>query len=196
MTSPSPIVRPLTDNEIDLAREVFGNSIDYAAVRLHEGQYMPFQKPGTAMAPNGHLYMYGCYEHDYALQDVISQAHFIHEMTHVWQYQNRILEPVAAALELNLRHAFNYAAAYYYDLNGRKDLLEYNMEQQATIVQDYFLLTRSGCALETGHCRTGGAFDERLGTFEKVLAKFNADPAYARRDAFPRSMFNPKGPRT
>ena len=56
----------------------------------------------------------------------------------------------------------------------KKDLLDYNMEQQASIVQDYFVLKN-----KHGHD------DGEKQLFEKVLKNFIADPSYAKRAAFP-----------
>ena len=184
--------RPLTQGEITLAQGIFGNAIDYGRVRIHDGKFMPFHPKGTGMAPEGNLYMYGCYHDDYSVKGPRVRAHFIHEMAHVWQYQNRILDPIRAAVELNLRHRFNYGASYAYHIDGTKDLLDYNMEQQATIIQDYFLLCREACGLESGHCRNADDAQARLPLYAKTLEKFLKDPAYARRDAFPARLRPPR----
>lgn len=179
--------RGLTPGEIALARAVFGASVDYNQVRITDGKFLPFQPRGTAMAPNGNLYMYGCYCADFAAGDLWQQAHFIHEMAHVWQYQNRILHPVHAAIALNLQHAFNYRAAYDYTLAPGRDLLSYNMEQQAAILQDDFILRRGGDgAGHRGHCRNTGLDDAAcLNLMRDTLAAFRANPSYARRAQFP-----------
>jgi len=187
--------RPLTKGEIALAKTVFGDAIDYDRVTITEGQFIAFQPHGTAMAPEGNLYMYGCYREDYAQGDVYTQGHFIHEMTHVWQYQNKILHPIAAAVALNLKHKFNYLASYDYTLDGAKDLLAYNMEQQASIVQDYFVLTHGGRPGYRGHCRNAETDADKKALYKKTLANFLQNPGYARRDAFPKlSLFGRKKP--
>lgn len=186
--------RPLTPGEIALAETVFGNSIDYARVTITDGQFIGFQPKGTAMAPEGNLYMYGCYKPDYATGDAYTQGHFIHEMTHVWQYQNKVLKPIVAAVELNFRHAFNYMAAYDYTLDARKDLLDYNMEQQASIVQDYFITKTAGHPAHRGHCKNACTPDDKINLFEKVLDKFLHNPHYARQADFPATFRKPKPP--
>jgi hypothetical protein len=173
--------RPLTVGEIALARGIFGDSIDYAAVSIFDSKFTGFHPSGTAMAPNGNLYMPGCYRDDYAQEDVFYKSTFLHEMTHVWQYQNKVLNPIAEALKLALKHKFNYNAAYAYTLDEKKDLLDYNMEQQASIVQDYFVLKREGASLPWGNCMNEATDAEKTRLFEKVLGKFHADPLYARK---------------
>lgn len=177
--------RPLTSAEIDLARSVFGTAIDYAQVTIRDGKFMPLQPRNSGMAPDGHIYMYGCYRDDYAQGSLAEQGFFIHEMTHVWQFQNKVLHPVAGFIDLLARHKFNYAAAYYYNLDGVQDLTDYNMEQQASLVQDHFILTRGGNPQYRGRCLNKAPLPETLALMEKALSRFCADPAYARRAQFP-----------
>lgn len=180
----SPLPKPaesrkLTAGETALARRVFGNSIDYDAVTISEGKFIAFQPYGTAMAPNGHLYMYGCYKDDYSHENDRWQSHFIHEMTHVWQQQNKVLNPVAEAMKLSLKFRFNYDAAYDYKLDGKKDLLDYNMEQQASLVQDYFMLKICGVNGHSGRCKNICSDGDKITLMEKALANFLRDPHYA-----------------
>lgn len=60
---------------------------------------------------------------------------FAHEITHVWQWQNRATtgySPLRAAREHE-----GGADPYLYDINTRTDFLEYGYEQQASIVEEY-----------------------------------------------------------
>ncbi len=191
------VSRPLTKGEIALARTIFADSIDYATVTVSDQKFMgiPFLPEGTAMAPNGSLFMPGCYKTDYSTEDTLWQGTFLHEMTHVWQYQNKVLNPIATAAKLAVKHKFDYAAAYNYVLDDKKDLLDYNMEQQATIVQDYFVLKDRGTSV-WDRCYNPCDDVEKLRLYEKVLEKFLADPAYAKRTAFPAfGLGKPKPPK-
>lgn len=179
------VSRPLTSGEVALAKSVFGDSVDYSAVKISDGKFVGFHPEGTAMAPNGNLYMYGCYHADYSQESVMTQSLFIHEMTHVWQYQNKILAPIAEAVKLNIKHKFNYTAAYNYTLDGKKDLLDYNMEQQASIVQDYFALKNDPKSVLWSNCDNDECAKDRLPLYEKTLAKFIADQSYAKQAQFP-----------
>lgn len=131
--------RNLTANEIALARSVFRDSIDYARVRIHARRYVFFQPAASGMTPNGHVYACGdAHRSDYASCDIDRRAFFIHEMAHVWQHQNRVLRVRTSAVRLMIRHGFRYAHAYRYTLAPMRDLLDYNLEQQATIIEDYY----------------------------------------------------------
>lgn len=174
--------RPLTDGEIRLARSIFADSIDYAAIRIHDRTYLPGLPAHTAMAPNGQIYMAKNHRPDYAAAPPHMQAFFLHEMTHVWQYQNNIFNPVKEAAKLSIKHRFNYDAAYPYMLDAAKDLMSYNMEQQASIVEDYFYIKVTGNTAHLGKCRNSKCtVPERLALYRRVLGAFHANPAYARR---------------
>ena len=166
--------RKLTQNEIDMAKTVFGDAIDYDVVRINDKKYMFFQSKHVAMAPNGNLYMGAQLKSDdYALENSFSKRSlFIHEMAHVWQFQNKILHPLKTGVKLMVKHAFNYGAAYPYKLDSKKDLLEYNMEQQASIIQDYFLLNHQGVFRWQGNCKNDEKVAKRAAAYEKVLENF------------------------
>ena len=84
--------RALSEGEISLAKDVFGDSIDYSTVRLRDEDYVPWQGKDYVMAPNGHIYfgeeLRGVA--DWSLESLQRQGLFIHEMTHVWQHQHGV----------------------------------------------------------------------------------------------------------
>ncbi len=180
-----PVKRPLTAGEVKLAQEVFGNSIDYTTVKIHDRPFAPFHQRNVAMTPNGQMYMNGCYSDDYSRTDSQGRSLFIHEMTHVWQYQNKIFNVLGTGIELTLKHKFNYNAAYAFQLEAGKDLVDYGMEQQAAIVQEYFLVKHEGLGTYVRHCQNTGTTAEKIALYEKVLEKFLKDPLYAKNDKTP-----------
>jgi hypothetical protein len=128
--------RTLTFAEEELARTIFGSSIDYNAVRIHRGGYTRFQGDNTTVTPNGNLYCPdGTYCDDFSKG---SRSHFIHEMTHVWQYQNKVLDPRVAAAGEFIRTGGDYGQSYSYKPDPAKDFLDYGLEQQAEMVEWYF----------------------------------------------------------
>lgn len=129
--------RSLTPGEIELARSVFADAIDYDRVRLVLGKWWPFQPRRTAMAPMGNIYFHpdsGGWSEDFAAENVNRQAFFIHEMTHVWQAQKggRFYLPL-------MRHPF---CIYRYRLKPGKPFRRYGLEQQAELVARRFLADR------------------------------------------------------
>ncbi len=129
--------RPLTPGEIAIARSMFGDAIDYAPVRIRRRKFFPFHPRRVTMAPRGHLHFHPdgtSYCDDFAAASLHLQAHFIHEMVHVWQTQTR----GNWYLILN-RHPW---CRYDYAIKPGWRLEQYGIEQQAEIVRHAFLLRR------------------------------------------------------
>jgi hypothetical protein len=125
--------RGLTLAERRLASSVFGSAIDYDRVRLCNDKWAFFQPRHIVMAPRGAIHFHpkgGLFCDDFCGKDASDQGLFIHEMTHVWQYQSGI------NLVLR-RHPF---CRYSYSLKPGWPLRRYGIEQQAEIVRHYFLL--------------------------------------------------------
>ncbi|PAX09394.1 vgr related protein [Sphingomonas lenta] len=125
--------RPLTPGEVDLARSVFGESIDYARVALSRTKWAFFQPRGVVMAPLGciHFHPKGTlWRDDFASAALGDQGLFIHEMVHIWQHQRGLFLPLR-------RHPF---CRYGYSLKPGQPFSRYGIEQQAEIVRHAFLL--------------------------------------------------------
>ncbi|WP_034917648.1 hypothetical protein [Erwinia sp. 9145] len=127
-------LRLLTPGEKLLANELFFNSVSYYQVWVHHGSFLPFDMQGnhTAMTPLGEIWFEShVYQDDFFMATVDFQHLFLHEMMHVWQYQH--------GMNVMMRGLFSWAADYTYDFD-KKRLSDYSMEQQASIVADYWLL--------------------------------------------------------
>lgn len=133
--------RAMTAGEIDLARSVFGNAIDYARVTLRRRKWFPLQPRAITMAPRGHLHFHprgDSYCEDFAEAGVLRQGLLIHELTHVWQTQTR-----GEWYLLLHRHPW---CRYDYSLKPGWKLEKYGIEQQAEIVKHAFWM-RNGVTL-------------------------------------------------
>lgn len=126
-----PQVRALTAGETALAASVFGAALDTARVTVRRAKWWALQPWWVTMAPDGHIW---CHPNgpnwcaDYAAASAGYQAHFIHELVHVWQYQ------VGGHLALR-RPPW---ARYGYAIVPGKPFTRYGLEQQACIVEDAF----------------------------------------------------------
>lgn len=132
-----PDARALTAGEVAFARSIFGDAINYDAVRIFRRKWAFFQPRQTVMAPCGHIHFHpagALYRDDFAVGDLADQGLFIHEMTHVWQAQTRgrFYLPL-------MRHPF---CRYAYDWQPGRAFDRYGLEQQAEIVRHAFLLVR------------------------------------------------------
>jgi hypothetical protein len=91
------------------------------------------------MAPDGHVWCHPNgfnWASDFAAEPVSSQAHFIHELVHVWQVQT------GGHLALR-RPPF---ARYRYTITPGKPFARYGIEQQACIVEHAFRARARGDA--------------------------------------------------
>lgn len=176
--------RMLTENEKNLADKIFGNSVKYNEVLIFNEKYAFFQPSNSGMTPNGNIYIDGKTEVlDYgsATLDRESKAFFIHEMTHVWQKQNNVLNPIVSAIANSFRHAFFYGESYKYTLESDKDLLEYRMEQQAQIIEDYARVTLLHLSPKFGLMQNKVTYSKAIVLFNFVLSKFIENPSYPKK---------------
>lgn len=170
--------RTLTTSEINLAKIIFKNSIEYQKVKIHDHKYAFFQPLNSGMTPNGEIYIDGAYLTDFSTGVVAEKSFFIHEMVHVWQFQNDILNPILSAIGNSFVSGFDYNKAYEYTLELTKDLLDYRMEQQAAIIEDHFRIFHEHTQPVSGRMQNAASQGQRDRLLKSVLAKFLKDPKY------------------
>lgn len=130
--------RKLTIGEVGLVKKIFGRAIDYTNVRIFYHPYS-MKRIGTgATSTDGNVYIHAphIWSDDYTNAPQYLRKYFIHEMTHVWQYQKG-QNLITATAELILKRPFNYRANYAYTLDNRP-FDAYSHEQQASIIEDYY----------------------------------------------------------
>lgn len=168
--------RKLTSAEIALATSLFKDSINYSLVKVHDHVYVEFQPDNSGMTPNGEIFASkGAYRKDYGIEKPDFRAFFLHEMTHVWQYQNNILHVKTSAILETLYQFGDYDKAYFYTLSNEKGLIEYNIEQQASIVQDYYLVVKCGLNF-SDRVQNGGTKEDKKNLLKRVMGDFITDP--------------------
>jgi len=139
--------RLLTDAEKNLARQVFEETLPYDAIYLSNGLGLNRRaytiphplRPGSYVIHIGEDTFPDATNSSIVVLGQSADAVFIHELTHVWQGANR-------------RHALDYIfdsvyhqireGSHAYDLNqaevGKKSWGEFNAEQQAMIVENWY----------------------------------------------------------
>ena len=151
-----------------MARSLFGVSIDYSRVRVHNEEYLWFglQDDDIAMTPNGELYFNPKrFKEDFSTSSFGDSLWFMHEMVHVWQYQ--------LGYPVKLRGAVRIGLSYSYALGADKRLTDYDMEAQGNILSDYWALKnfrKPPILWERKHSND-------LPLYEKVLENFIASPS-------------------
>ncbi|MCH7336315.1 hypothetical protein [Acinetobacter sp. NIPH 2699] len=133
--------RGLTQAEIEMARPIFGNLIDYSQIKIFNIPYLPWQPINIFIAPNGNLFVHQQYFYpDYSNCPIHLQAIFIHELTHILQHQQHTNVIVKGAiLQLGYYLSFKKYNPYRYQFISGKDFSDYNIEQQGDIARDIFL---------------------------------------------------------
>lgn len=131
--------RSLESHEAEIAREVFGDALDISALRLAEGGLLGSfgvarTLPRLVTFPKG------------VLTTPQHQAQYerwlVHELTHAYQYQHgrSVLSLLRTALA-------GFFVKSFYDYGGveglrGKTFADFNTEQQANIVADYYYFSR------------------------------------------------------
>ena len=144
--------RPLKNSEIEFARQVFADQLPYNKVHI-AGYYLPGNQ-GVAVTlasvssiiPVSALRHYTIYFGPQVFSDGADRPGvrdtFIHELTHVWQgyhsalgweymVNSMISQGHAMLLQGDRNKAYDYRPGAAWD--------DYNVEQQALLVQDWYL---------------------------------------------------------
>lgn len=134
--------RPLTTLEVHLLKPVFKDTLRYGAIVCSINE-LGIGGPGNSITPAGiPLFSKLVYCDDFSKTTPDDQWVFVHEMTHVWQWGHGTY-PANSAIGLWMQTLTDYEKAYPYDLASGKSLDDFNIEQQASIVADYWgLLTK------------------------------------------------------
>jgi hypothetical protein len=148
-----PACRHITSGEIAMARSVFGDEINYKAVKIFSRSHFALPLNGIfnwarnglgldvdnifALAPNGNIYVADDTQYSDDFSRSGYQAGFLHELTHVWQVQKGINIRQEAA-DAFIANNFDYGGLYKYNLDTHEDFYDFNHEQQAEIVENYF----------------------------------------------------------
>lgn len=121
------ILRRLTTGEVKLIRTIFGDQFDTADVWVHLSP-TAYRDVAGAVASSHEVYFYGRNRsNDFSQEDVQKLSIFLHEMTHIWQFQTDRRFTVV------VNDQYKYAVA-----DGAR-FADYNIEQQAAMIEDYVL---------------------------------------------------------
>lgn len=141
--------RALKDDETAFARVVFKDRLPYDKIRI-AGFFLPFNDGVPVTLYNGSTYTiyFGKDVYDRGA-DRVRPVTFIHELTHVWQGHNSsnsfeyIINSTVAQGRAIAKHG-NRNKAYEYDDRAYLQWKKYNVEQQASIVEDWFRSSSGG----------------------------------------------------
>ena len=139
--------RSLTGTEIKYAKDIFKQSVDYSVITITRDSLLSAGAPKT-IANTIHLKSdWGHFKGDTMELTPVGMETLIHEMGHVWQYQNGGLAYIPESLWAQLKAAasgktrnaaYDWRAAHDAGLPWQK----WNPEQQAEAIEDYNKLLR------------------------------------------------------
>ena len=132
-----PKVRGLFNAEVNLAKSVFGNTINYALVKVTNTVGFG-SRPWTTNTPPIYTINVGVDAYK-SMTNSSWRRLLIHELTHVWQGQHGVPFMSNSALHQTLsviNSGGNPGGAYQYAFG--KQWNKYNVEQQASLVTDWY----------------------------------------------------------
>lgn len=154
--------RKLTKNEIDLIKSVYLNKVNCNDIKIHLASFFPLntQDEDTFVTPNNNIYiMQKHFRPDYSMEDDSYKKNFLHEIGHIWQHQKKLnvlmrAGSVQACAKFHNEDPNNYnifdTKKYPSKIMPNlvetlpKKLVDYNLEQQAEMFSDYWLIKNKG----------------------------------------------------
>lgn len=121
--------RPLSAAEIEVAKSVFGDGLNYELIRWDQKAFFVAKRRKIAYVSF----------HTINSWKELSTDIFIHELVHVWQYEQigAVYIPRALAAQKSAE-GYNYGGIERLQQFAYKGLSAFNLEQQAEIIADYF----------------------------------------------------------
>ena len=135
--------RTLSDEERKTANTIFGSSINYDLVRIDDY---------AVIGPSFSDREYTSFHTINGWGDM-SDDTLIHELVHVWQYETSgaIYMPQAIHAQVwGEGYKYKSVAGLKAAKNAGKDIRSFNREQQAQIVQDFYLIKQGRAPHDTG----------------------------------------------
>jgi len=137
--------RPLSEEERDIAEEYFGDSIDLDRVTINESSALSEANQHFPGNSGSRPFVVGNtinYPDDIDLSDPGERGTFIHELVHVWQFQNTegVNVQIQGAQLASNPENYEIDTSLLNDVENFPE--EFNIEQQAEIVRGYYLLQR------------------------------------------------------
>jgi hypothetical protein len=129
--------RTLSASELKAGKSVFGSSINFDFVRVDIGAVI-----GPAFSHRAYTSFHTINSWGTESTDVM-----VHELTHVWQYENAgaIYMPQAIHAQVwGEKYDYKDVAGLQRKKTAGEGFLSFNREQQAQIVQDFFSLRQNG----------------------------------------------------
>jgi hypothetical protein len=130
--------RGLTPEEIDIARSVFGGALTTRNIRVTDDSPLP---PNAVAFPNHIRFPPGALD---GPMDLHRKAWLVHELTHIWQYQQGHTVPELALDAAKRDYDYGGEQALRKAIIDGKRLGDFNFEEQGDILRDYYYARERG----------------------------------------------------
>jgi hypothetical protein len=129
-------IRRMNDEELALGKKVFGDAIDFKKVRIDDSAVIGIETIAVAYVSFNTI--------NYSRK--IKKEIFIHELVHIWQYQkfgSVYMSRAIKAQKSNEGYDYGGIENLYKVMLDNGKLMDFNFEQQADIVEDYYKLIKN-----------------------------------------------------
>lgn len=186
--------RPLTQGEIEISRKIFEYSIDYSKVFIIRSMKLSVSGlTKNSFSPLGNIHITSelfdeIPDFSNYIKDFSAEHHFIHEMTHIWQYQLNSSKHIFNAAKILFKGGYICSkfspdynredyTAYFTDLSethSERKFNEFNLEQQGRIIEYWYdaVYMQSKLPKRNHHMQS----IKLLGFVERVLRDFLLNP--------------------
>ncbi|MCB0375310.1 MAG: hypothetical protein KDD04_05265 [Sinomicrobium sp.] len=173
--------RPLTDDQIEMARAIFGDSVNYDEVSINTGSWLAVGNGYISGWDSARPFVLG---NTINTSGTLSDRTFIHEMMHIHQYQTQGWSYITDALADKGEYDYELTDLRAYsgdpDYEGRR-LEQFGLEQQGQIVMDYFSLSQNADSsaftpftLSNGEEINSGNIDEYMELYQPYIDEIQA----------------------
>jgi hypothetical protein len=136
--------RNLTNGEIAVLQSVFGATLPYSSQQITTNDANIGGADNSITYSDTPHYSNQIWTNDFSVQPANTWT-FVHEFGHVWQSIYGTA-PILGWLAGVFRHPRDYGLNYPYDLTKSNNFFDYNIEQEASIVADYWALSNGQSA--------------------------------------------------
>lgn len=178
-----------TAGERAMLSPIFKDAIDYNKVRIHSSAVMdrlvnPFGGEMSGVVTEAHtrgdviVMTRAENSPDFSKLSADDERRmaFIHENVHIWQFQNRPVAMMLGILSTMADRVRGVEETYDYTLKPGRDLADYSIEQQATIITDYYMdVSKGKPPIFSDNAEKGAALKA---LYDGTLKNFKTNPRY------------------
>jgi predicted P-loop ATPase/GTPase len=127
--------RKLTPDEIHILKSIYFDEVEYDNIIITDQHFFSYmlKKYSAVVFDNTIVFSKKKYKNDFS-KSIVDITLLIHEVCHVWQFQNLNYRWYKAAYE----HIMFIESPYQYKISDKKKLTDYKYEQQGEIMADFF----------------------------------------------------------